>query len=371
MSYILNIGTSVPEYRYQQKELVEPLQSLYPEESVARRKIPAILNRSSIDSRYSVLEDFQQGNGSPFYHFNQNGVCLPDVGQRMEEFKSKSIPLAKKAVYNLFNDRDNNRLLSDVTHVVTVSCTGISAPGLEILLPESLGMSQNLQRYTVNFMGCYAAFHGLKLADMICKSTPGALVLVVCVELSTLHMRRDESDDNLLSSGLFADGAAAVLVSPDMPEHGYGAQIIAFDSALIRDGGEDMQWNIGPDAFRMALNARIPGYIAGNMGRYYENALHRARLDKKDIAHFAIHPGGRKILESFATSLGIDTGALEASFKILKNYGNMSSPTVLFVLKELWDHHFHKNSDEYIFSAAFGPGLNIESAFLKMIHPHA
>jgi predicted naringenin-chalcone synthase len=369
MSYILNIGVATPDYQYSQRELAIPLQSLYSEGSMARRKIPAILSRSSIDFRYSVLGDFKPGNGASFYNFNENMVCLPDVGQRMAEFRIKSIPLAKKAVANLFTDKSPKQL-SEVTHVVVASCTGMSAPGLEILLPESLGMSQHIQRYAVNFMGCYAAFHALKLADMICKTSPDALVLVVCVELSTLHMRRAESDDNLLSSGLFADGAAAVLVSPENLGQKQVAQILGFNSALIRDGGEDMQWNIGPDGFQMALNARIPGYIATHMGDFYDNALKKAGIHKHAVQHFAIHPGGRKILEAFVESLGIDNAALDASFKILRNYGNMSSPTVLFVLKELWENHFTKNNDEYIFSAAFGPGLTIESAFLKMIFPN-
>lgn len=362
MSYILKIGVAVPAYRYSQLDLVKPIQSLYPEDSPARRKIAALFARSAIDYRYSALPDFGcDGNGA-FYPFFGRSFCLPDVGKRMAVFKAMSAPLGQKTVESLFNG-ENHFALSQVTHLIAVSCTGISAPGLEILLAEKLGLPQTVQRIAVNFMGCYAAFHGLKIADLIARSDPKALVLMVCVELSTLHLRADESDDNLLSSALFGDGAAAVLVKGQAARLP-ALKIAGFQSMLIGEAAGDMQWNVASDGFRMNLTAMIPAHVQRHMRSFFEDIHKRRRLQRSDISHFAIHPGGKKILESFAASLDIDTQSLEASFWTLRHFGNMSSPSVLFVLKRIWENQLESAGN--IFSAAFGPGLTVETAVLQV-----
>lgn len=363
MSYILNIGTAIPEYRYSQRDLVAPIASLYEKNSPARRKVAALLGRSAIDYRFSVLPDFSGNGKASFYPFDSRSFCMPNVGQRMEMYKKMSVPLATKAVENVFSATPLH--LSQVTHLITVSCTGMTAPGIEILLSDALGLSENIQRATVNFMGCYAAFHGLKLARLMAMSDPDALILVVCVELSTLHLRADESDDNLLSSVIFGDGAAAVLVSSKPVSNQAAISMEGFYSSLIRDADEDMQWNVAPDGFRMNLTSRIPDHVERHLGSFYNRILEKRGLQREDISHFAIHPGGKKILEAFASSLNINASTLEPSFWVLRNYGNMSSPSVLFVLKRIWETAIHPDSNPYIFSAAFGPGLTVESAVLR------
>lgn len=362
MSYILKIGVAEPEYRYAQRDLVKPIQSLYREDSPTRRKIAALFARSSIDYRYSALPDFGCNGKGSFYPFTGRTSCLPNVSKRMDKFKVLSAPLGQKAVESLFSQEDRFKL-SQVTHLIAVSCTGISAPGLEILLAERLGLSQTVQRIAVNFMGCYAAFHGLKIADLIARSDPDALILVVCTELSTLHLRADESDDNLLSSAIFGDGAAAVLVNGQANSHP-ALKITGFQSMLIRDAADDMQWNVAPDGFKMNLTAMIPVHVQRHIGRFFDDILKKNGLQKGDLLHFAIHPGGKKIVEAFAASLEIDIESLDASFWVLRHFGNMSSPSVLFVLKRIWDTQLERGG--HIFSAAFGPGLTIETAMLRV-----
>lgn len=371
MTYIINISAKTPDYRYAQSELVGPLQSIFESGSAARRKLPVLCGKSDIAFRHSVLSDF---NGHPgedkLYDFKTDKKEMPHVGKRMQAFRALSLPLAETTVLDLM-ERTPACSLDEITHVIAVSCTGLSAPGMEILIPERLQMKKQVQRFGVNFMGCYGALHGMKIADMICKTQPDSVVLMVCVELCTLHLRNDMTDDNLLSSSLFGDGAAAVLFTNRPGKGDRALEMLDFNNTVIEKGRCDMEWQIGIDGFQMKLSAGIPKHVEQNLKTFFLESLKKSGLRAEAIRHYAIHPGGKRILEAFAKSLGLDSVDLWASFTILRNFGNMSSPSVLFVLKELWDNKVDTTSEEHIFTAAFGPGLTIEAAFLKTAPQYA
>ena len=250
----------------------------------------------------------------------------------------------------------------DITHLITVSCTGMSAPGIDLQVMEMLGLKQNIIRTSVNFMGCYAALHGLKLADAFCHGNKNANVLVVCTELCTLHFQKDISADNMTSSLLFADGCAAMLVQPDDTENA-GIRVQNFFSDVSFKGKKDMAWELSSKGFLMTLTGYVPELIKEDFKALVDKALDSSQQKQQDVSHWCIHPGGKKILESISSSLNLQQDSLKYSYEVLNDYGNMSSPTILFVLKKILDEcKLEKPSRApVIFGAAFGPGLTMET----------
>jgi predicted naringenin-chalcone synthase len=215
----------------------------------------------------------------------------------------------------------------------------------------------------VNFVGCNAAFQALKIADMIIHSEKDAKVLVVCVELCTLHFQPKESSDNLLSNTLFGDGAAAAVVTSES----YAAQsrhdgltMMGFYSLLLGKGKYLMGWNVTPLAFEMTLDAGVSDFIGEEIEDILVKAGNKLGFRAENIDRWAVHPGGKKILERIERRLGLDDGELRCSYEILGRYGNMSSPTILFVMNEVMKGGLRQ--DEKVFALGFGPGLSVETA---------
>ena len=208
-------------------------------------------------------------------------------------------------------------------------------------------------------MGCNAAILALKNADAICKSNTHAKVLIVCTELCTLHFQKKYNDDYLLSNMLFGDGCAAVLVCAKPAEiaENKGIKINSFNSLILHNGYNDMAWQLSETGFIMNLSSYVSTLIKENI----QAMLDSLNINSKTINYWAIHPGGKKIVDDFFDVLKIDAQKASESYDVLKNYGNMSSPTVLFVLKQVIEKSKSPKKGESIFSAAFGPGLSIET----------
>jgi predicted naringenin-chalcone synthase len=276
----------------------------------------------------------------------------------MDWFKREATPLALEAIQDCLGTVSPQ----SITHLVTVSCTGLSAPGIDLEIVRALGLPLTVSRTSVNFMGCYAAIHALKLADAFCKADHKANVLIVAVELCTLHFQKELTVDNITSSMLFGDGAAAVLVNN---ESGPGVlEITHFHTRVAPDGQQDMAWELSSSGFRMTLSSYVPGLVEQSLGSLVQESLAHANLTQEEIAHWCIHPGGKKILESAQKSIGLANGRLDTSYDVLKKYGNMSSPTILFVLREIAGR-LSPGVGERIFVAAFGPGLTMETLILN------
>ncbi len=246
-----------------------------------------------------------------------------------------------------------------ITHVVFVTCTGFVNPGPDFYLVKDLGLPENVQRYTVGFMGCYGAFPALRMAAQFCEADPKANVLVVCLELCSLHMRLDQSPDAILGNTVFADGVAGGIVS-SVPARGEKCYSLdRFATATIPEGESSMAWSIGNDGFDLVLSSYVPKVISTEIGSVLERTGHKqAKIDR-----FAVHPGGKAILDRVEESLELPDDSLAASREILRRYGNMSSPTILFVLKELLEWSM---VGENTLAIAFGPGLTVETAALTV-----
>lgn len=363
MSKITSIATSVPSYRHDQKDILSFMQNVYAMNEVDKRKLKFLYHQSAINTRYSVLPDYSLNAGDwEFYPASENLEPFPNLELRMKWFNKTAPALTVKAIEKCI---ENKITKEEITHLITVSCTGISAPGLDLQVMEAMELPPDIFRTSINFMGCYAAIHGLKLADAFCTSDKNAKVVVVCTELCTLHFQKENTMDNIASSLLFGDGCAAVLVtSNDNKEE--GLRINNFYSEVAFKGKEDMSWELSSSGFLMTLSGYVPDLIEEDFNKLLTNALGYSKLNKEDISHWCIHPGGKRILTSIEKSIDVKSEGLQHSYNVLKNYGNMSSPTILFVLKEIMDSLKEKrNKKTNVFGAAFGPGLTLETFILS------
>lgn len=363
MSYITAIGTAVPEHRFDQATIGAFMEQTMKIDDTARRKLRAVFRASGIDYRHTVLADYGRKRDFEFYP-NQTSQTLPSTEARMEAFKQHALPLSLRAVHAMASQHTNFDATA-VTHLIVVCCTGMYAPGLDIELVKALKMKTTIERTSVTFMGCYAAFNALKAANAFCSGDPQAKVLIVCTELCSLHFQDSMSEDNLLANTLFADGSAAVLVESATTQK-RSLKLEAFHSDLEFSGEQDMAWSIGDFGFEMKLTAYIPAIIRGGIQNLTEALLAKIRMPLQSIRYFALHPGGIKILEAIEQALGIAKERNEFAYKVLRNYGNMSSPTVLFVLREIFNVITPQDDQQNIMSLAFGPGLTLESMILKI-----
>ena len=359
MSKIVSIGTAVPVYRHKQEEILRFMQNVYALQEDDRRKLKFLYRQGGIDTRYSVVPDYCLPAAQwQFYPASENLEPFPKLEKRMEWYQREAAPLSLQAINQCLENFSGQK----ITHLITVSCTGMSAPGLDLELLELLKLPATTFRTSVNFMGCYAAVHALKIADAFCKADKKANVLIVCIELCTLHFQKENTVDNITSSMLFGDGAAAVLVTGN--EEQEGLTIDHFYSLVVQKGKQDMAWELSSRGFLMTLSSYVADVVEENFNELVQGALTDAGLDKETITHWCIHPGGKKILEAVHKGLGFTNGQLQPSYDILKDYGNMSSPTVLFVLQKIMSGLNNKGSNK-IFGAAFGPGLTTETFILS------
>ncbi len=354
-TYLNSIGTASPENQIPQSTIAEFMKWDLSLNSERSRELDVLYRASGIKQRHSVIPDFQfPGQEGMFF----GKKSTPTLKERMEVFEKEAPSLSMEAIKGSIPPSQ----LSSITHIITVSCTGMYAPGLDLDIIRQLGLSTSIQRTAVNFMGCYGVFNALKLAHSICQSNNQANVLVVSVELCTLHFQRQTDLNTTLAQALFSDGAAACLVSNTRTD---GAlEILNFQCEVNFDGIRDMSWRIGADAFNMVLTRDVPNLIRKDIRNLSDKLLRDLPYKVDDISNYAIHPGGRKILTDIEEVLGIPRNLNAVAHEVLKNYGNMSSTTILFVLRDVMNN---LKSNETVMSMAFGPGLTMESMLLKRL----
>ncbi len=356
MSKIISIGLALPPYKHKQDDIQRFMQLVFAMNNTDNRKLKYLYHHSGIDYRYSVIPDYSRDvNGWEFYPQTENLEPFPSLEQRICLFNKTAGPLSVTAIQECINGVISD---NEITHLITVSCTGMSAPGLDLQVMELMDLPQNIYRTSVNFMGCYAAIHGLKIADAICRSEKNAKVMIVCTELCTLHFQKEPTIDSIASSLLFGDGAAAVLVT-DNEYNKKGLRLDQFYSEVITKGKKDMAWELSSSGFLMTLSGFVPELLEEDFNPLVTRALERANLDRNEIAHWCIHPGGRRILDAIHRSLSFTNGDLRYSYETLKEVGNLSSATILFVLKKIMNSGLA--SGQRVFGAAFGPGLTMET----------
>ncbi len=357
-SSIVSIGLANPGLPIDQSAIAGFMKKAHNLDSDDERKLAYLYRKSGISTRHSVLDDFEKANSGDFSFFPKTDKLEPFPGTkaRMEIFRKEAPDLCERAILDCFSRSPVG--VREVTHLILVSCTGMVAPGVELELMKRFQLPNSVERYCIHFMGCYATFSGVKLADKILHAEPNAKVLVVSVELCTIHFQKEYTEDNLLANSLFGDGAGAALVMKSSS----GLVIQSYLSEVIRDGEEDMAWGIGDFGFEMRLSKYIPALLDNGIQSLKE--VFEKKFNLSGIKNFAIHPGGKQILQKVQEGFGFPVSANRHSAEVLGNFGNMSSATILFVWARLMDDPVVKDD---ILSMGFGPGLTLE--VLHLIKP--
>ena len=341
---IRGLGTAVPPYRHAQKDIYE--QFVEPRLGPNRLARAAFMS-AQIDYRHSVFGD------SSFYNHRRT------FAERNEAYMHYARPLGAQAISRCLEDA---RLVpSEVDDLIVVSCTGLDTPGLDLLLAADLGMRHDLRRTFIGAMGCYAAFPGLYRAASAARACPGTRALVLCIELGTLHFQDDPGTDNLLAAALFGDGAAAVLVDGEAATGPHLLDQRTFSDYQTLD---HMAWHVADEGFRLTLSSYVPNVLRSKAAYLIDELLAPHGLRRSDVRFWGIHPGGALILDYLERALELDPEALRFSRRVLREYGNLSSATVLFVLDEMRRSGEPRPGDLGVLMA-FGPGLTFESCLLR------
>lgn len=359
------IGLAVPDHCLAQDDLCDFMVALHGLDRRRARMLRTLYRRSGIDARHVCLGDLSRPT-APFGFSRRAPRDGRDAttARRMEVYRREAPRLAAAAARRALG-RDGGVAPDAVDHLFVATCTGFFAPSVDVTLAESLGLRADVGRTLVGFQGCQAGLTALRLAEQACRARPGATVLVVCVELCSLHFQLEGTDDDLLANALFADGAAAVVVAGGaVPRTGRALAIERCATWLLVDAAPEMTWNVGDHGFRMHLGRRLPR-IVGRDARAFvrEHVLDAARRAPADC-DWAVHPGGVAVLDAVEESFELAPEALRHSREVLARHGNMSSPTIHFVLDRILDS---STDGRPVVALAFGPGLTIEAASLRVL----
>lgn len=352
-AHINRIATAVPDHEvhdYFLRFAAASLEALPRHQALFRK----MADKAGIESRYSCFAPADDPEG-PIV--DKAGIfrrgAFPGTAKRMDMYEGAAADLAMQAV----NDLGIGSEREAITHLIVASCTGLSAPGLDLEIVHRAGLSPSVERTLIGFMGCYAAINALKVAHHIVRSEPAARVLVVNCELTTMHLKETADLERLLTFCLWGDGCSAALVSAEET----GIRLDRFKALLARDGRDLMTWNVRDDGFDMVLSGRVPAAIQTVLAGNVATILHGDTVDEIDL--WAVHPGGRSVLDAVQRTLNLSSGALVPSREVLRANGNMSSATVMFVLAKMLQD---RATGAKGCGMAFGPGLTAETMTFQM-----
>lgn len=349
---ILSIETGVPQNTYGQQAVLEYFLELS-EHGHRERAVRAIFERAGVGYRHMVVAKgyFEKPRSTQ---------------ERNDFYMREAVPLGESVIAHGLEQAGLHP--QDIDDFIVVSCTGLSIPGLDLLLAARLGMRPDLQRTCILGMGCYGAFPGMRRAFESVVSTPGRLALVLSLELCSLHMQFDTSAENVVSTALFSDGAAMVIIGDEStlpsPKDSTGPHIIASKTYCDYSTIDHMSFTVTDHGFRMYLSSYVPDLLAAHIDAFVDDLLAGSQLHRSDVQLWGIHPGSTKIVDYVQARLGLSDAQVESSHSVLYNYGNMSSATVLFVLEHI-QRCSQPSAGDYGVLMAFGPGLTMEGMLVQ------
>lgn len=364
---ILGLGTALPRHSVAQREAAEIAKTYSCHTDEQKRLLPVLYRRTQVQRRSSVVIDCVGEDGieqSFFPPARSPDDPGPTTRQRMERYADEAPALAQSACERALADAGTSP--GAISHLITVTCTGFFAPATDIMLIKRLGLSPSVGRTQVGFMGCHGAVNGLRIGAALVASRPETRVLLCAIELCSLHYQYGWNPDLVVANALFADGAAAVVLgqtsgesdASEAPAAARAWTLQDTGSCLLPDCEDAMGWRIGDNGFEMTLSARVPELINTHLRPWMTAWLSERGLRLSDVGSWAIHPGGPRIIENVATALDVPDEKTAVSRSVLADCGNMSSPTLLFIL----DRMRRSNAPRPCVGLAFGPGLVAEAA---------
>ena len=380
---ILGLGLATPQHRLDIRTAAKYASLASCEDASQSRKLEALFRRSGVKPRGSVLleeapdEQVTQTFYAPSTGPDDRGPTTSHRGDRFAvEAPILALASARKAL------EQSGVSPSEITHLVTVTCTGFSAPGVDIELIDGLGLPATTERVQVGFMGCHGSINGMRAARGLVAADPSAKVLMTSVELCSLHYQYGFDADRIVSGALFADGSGSLVIansdskissrngSSNGSSNGNGAphyvhtalgSIAGTGSCLIADSRDSMTWRIGDNGFEMTLAATVPGLIENGLRAFLTDWLAKHGESIESIGGWAVHPGGARILTAVDAALDFDSSILSVSREVLAAHGNMSSATMLFILQQF----AAIGRPKPWLMLGFGPGLEIEVALIR------
>jgi predicted naringenin-chalcone synthase len=369
----LGIGTATPPYQILQAQSLEIARHFLCGDDQSLRSLPALYRMTRVASRGSVLlENPEQDLSSPSDSMDgSEGVTQsfyapafdsdfrgPTTTERMERFRVDARELANAAAKVAISDAQLSP--HELTHLVTVTCTGFSAPGFDIDLIEQLGLDLEIERVQVGFMGCHAIINATRVARALVSADPHAKVLVVAVELCSLHYQYGWESDRLVANALFADGCGAMIFGSADTHRTDAPHVLATGSLFIPNTKEAMSWNIGNHGFEMTLSSMVPGIIQEHLSPFLQRWVSNQIEGLSHVRGWAVHPGGPRVLGAVQEALNLPVEALQTSRNVLHQHGNMSSATLVFILEQM----INAGVPKPWLMLGFGPGLEIEVALI-------
>jgi predicted naringenin-chalcone synthase len=364
---IHGLGTALPPHASSQAKALLIAKRICSRNAEEAAALSSLYRQSGINERHGIFDerfahDVLNGTretGCVFLPSGQAGDRGPTTGQRMERYATEVLPLTLAAAQRALND--SGFATQDITHLITISCTGFGAPGLDIGLMTSLPLSPTVERVHVGFMGCHGAINGLRVAQALADSQAQARVLMCAVELCSIHYHYGWDPKKMVANALFADGAAALVGAGHGTATSDAWRLEATGSCLFPKTEYAMTWNIADHGFEMTLSTRVPALLAANLRPWLVSWLHKQDLEIADVGSWIVHPGGPRVLNSVEESLGLPREALAASREVLAECGNMSSPTILFILDRLRN----RRAPRPCVALGFGPGLIAEASVFR------
>lgn len=356
---ILSLATAVPSHIYDQDKIAEKMIDILDFDLQKGEKLKKLYRNSTIEKRHSILEDLKNPRDQWHFWGAEYPKTVPGMTQRNELYKKEAPKIAHEVAAKAIEEWGGDP--QTITHVISVSCTGLVAPGIEFGLIQSLGLKRSVARLGINFMGCFGAFKGLNVAQAFAKESPHHRILVVCTEFCSLHLQADDKGGTLVANSLFSDGAAAAIIGAHPKENEKSWwEIIKQASLGMDDSLEHMSWEASDQGFLMNLSPLVPTLIGQHIRPFTSellgHSIHSSACD------WAVHPGGKAILHAVESKLSLQKEQTRASWNILRQYGNMSSATFLFVLKEVYEN---RTDNPWTVGIGFGPGLAMEGILLK------
>lgn len=363
---IAGIGTALPRHEIHQSLAGEASVAFCCDEPGQARSVGALYRMSGVETRRLVILNRSEGALAERQQFyparTREAPCGPTTAERMDVFQQEAGPLAVAAARKAL---ECSGVEADrVNHLITVTCSGFSAPGFDYALIDELPLRPGVSRTQIGFMGCHAALNGLRVARAFVAADPQAVVLMCCVELCSLHYQYGWDPEQIVANSLFADGSAACVVQSaeaDRPASKRPLRILASGSTVLPESRDAMTWRMGNHGFRMTLSPSVPRLLSEHLLPWLSEWLGMYGHRPETIAAWAVHPGGPRILQAFAEAVRISPSKLNVSRDVLQQHGNMSSPTLLFILDRLRASH---SGGPYL-AIGFGPGLAAEVTLLE------